>query len=245
MKTPEHCLIPEWPAPPNVCAWMTTRHGGISQPPFASLNLGEHVGDDPQAVAHNRKYLQQFLPQAPRWLEQIHGVTVVRAENVMQAVPADASLSRTAQVVCAVMTADCLPVLLCDRAGSVVAAAHAGWRGLCDGVLEATVQAMGRGEIMAWLGAAIGANAFEVGDDVRAAFLAKDSQAVRAFRPHPTAPGKWWADLNQLARQRLARVGVQDVYGGHWCSATQAADFFSYRRDGKTGRMAAMIWLSA
>lgn len=238
-------MLPDWPAPFSVRAWMTTRHGGVSYAPFHSFNLGDHVGDDPVCVAENRARLAAYLPQEPRWLQQVHGITVVAAECVTQPVAADASVSRTPGVVCAVMTADCLPVLLCDRAGTVVAAAHAGWRGLCDGVLEATLAAMGTTDVIAWLGAAIGGRAFEVGEDVRAAFLAQDVAAAQAFVPQVGTPGKWLADLSQLARQRLARAGVDAVYGGNWCTASQPENFFSYRREGQTGRMAAMIWLAA
>ncbi|MDO9219442.1 MAG: peptidoglycan editing factor PgeF [Thiobacillus sp.] len=220
---------------------MSTREGGVSHAPWASLNLGDHVGDDPVHVAANRAHLRRALPSEPGWLKQVHSATVVEAGlNVPEA---DAAYSRKAGTVCAVLTADCLPVLLCDRAGSVVAAAHAGWRGLADGVLEATVAAMQAppGEILAWMGAAIGPQAFEVGDEVRQVFVAQHPETARAFSPH--APGKWLADIYQLARIRLNHAGVPAVYGGGRCTFTETERFFSYRRDGVTGRMASLIWL--
>ncbi len=234
-------IVPDWPAPPHVKSLMTTREGGVSGAPWASFNLGDHVGDDPLHVAANRARLRQHLPAEPGWLKQIHGVTVVEAGADL--LEADAAFSRQSGSVCAVLTADCLPVLFCDRAGSVVAAAHAGWRGLADGVLEATVAAMQvpPGDILAWMGAAIGPQAFEVGDEVRQAFVAQHPEAAVAFRPH--APGKWLADIYQLARIRLESAGVQAIYGGGRCTFTEADSFFSYRRDGVTGRMASLIWL--
>ncbi|MEZ5609694.1 MAG: peptidoglycan editing factor PgeF [Rhodocyclaceae bacterium] len=243
--TPADVIIPDWPAPPGVHALMTTRCGGVSTGPFASLNLGDHVGDDPSFVAANRQALRALCPAPPRWLNQVHGTGVVQADAVEVAVDADASFTRHTDVVCAVMTADCLPVLFCDRCGTVVAAAHAGWRGLHAGVLERTVAQMQvpPGEVMAWLGAAIGPDAFEVGEEVRAAFIAHDAGAALAFRPG-AVQGKWLADLYALARQRLAACGVTQVSGGDLCTVSDAPRFFSYRRDGQTGRMAAMIWRS-
>lgn len=236
-------IQPDWPAPPSVRACMTTREGGVSQPPWASFNLGDHVGDNPAHVAANRARLRQTLPAEPGWLRQVHSARVV--ELGRDANPeADAAFTRARGPVCAVLTADCLPVLFCDRAGSVVAAAHAGWRGLANGVLEATVAAMGvpPGEILAWMGAAIGPQAFEVGEAVREAFVAQHSQAAAAFVPH--APGKWLADLYALARIRLGSAGVDALYGGGRCTFTEAETFYSYRRDGVTGRMAALVWLA-
>lgn len=238
-------LIPTWPAPPQVSALQTTRHGGVSLPPFASLNLGSHVGDTPAAVAANRERLAQYLPAAPRWLEQVHGVRVLD----LDASPtddrcADAVLTRQSACVCAVMTADCLPVLFCDVKGSVVAAAHAGWRGLLHGVLEATLAALAvpGDQVLAWLGPAIGPGAFEVGAEVRAAFLAHSGIAAAHFRPSPQQEGHYLADLYGLARQRLQASGVVQIHGGGFCTHTDAGRFFSYRRDGRTGRMASLIW---
>ena len=234
-------LCPDWPAPRVVRGFMTTRDGGVSQGPWRSLNLGDHVGDEPAHVAQNRALLDSRLPAPPRWLQQVHGVRVIEAGA--QDTTADAIVTRRRGQVCAVLTADCLPVLLCDRAGSVVAAAHAGWRGLVDGVLEATVAAMAvpAREIVAWMGAAIGPQAFEVGDEVRAAFVARHAEAAAAFAPR--SPGKWSADLYALARMRLGHAGVGTVSGGGRCTFSETDTFFSYRRDGVTGRMAALVWL--
>lgn len=236
-------IRPDWPAPARVQAFMTTREGGVSGPPWGSFNLGDHVGDDPAAVAVNRARLRQHLPAEPGWLRQVHSARVVELGRDTER-EADAAVCRVPGEVCAVLTADCLPVLFCDRAGSVVAAAHAGWRGLAAGVLEATVAAMRvpPGEILAWLGAAIGPRAFEVGDEVREAFLAQHGAAAGAFLPQ--APGKWLADLYALARIRLAASGVAAVYGGGRCTFSETDTFFSYRREGVTGRMASLIWLA-
>lgn len=236
-------IFPDWPAPATVRALQTTRRGGVSRPPYTSLNLGGHVGDDPAAVAANRARLAAGLPAPPLWLEQVHGIGVVDADACVGRVEADAAVARRSGRVCAVMTADCLPVLLCDRAGTVVAAVHAGWRGLCAGVVEATVAAMGvpAGELLAWQGPAIGPAAFEVGDEVRAAFMARDAAAAVAFRA--VRPGKWLADIWLLARQRLAAAGLGAVYGGGRCTASETETFYSFRRDGVTGRMASCIWL--
>ncbi|TCJ18587.1 peptidoglycan editing factor PgeF [Parasulfuritortus cantonensis] len=242
-------LLPDWPAPARVRAFMTTRAGGVSRPPWASMNPAAHVGDDPAAVAENRRILRAGLPAEPLWLEQVHGTCV--AEAPAEAPPcADASLARGPGQVCAVLTADCLPVLFCDRAGRVVAAAHAGWRGLAAGVLEATVarMAVAPDAVLAWLGAAIGPAAFEVGDEVREAFVSRHPLAAVAFRPAlpgtlDEAPRKWLADLYALARIRLAAIGVAAVYGGGLCTYADATRFYSYRRDGRTGRMASLVWL--
>lgn len=241
-------IRPDWDAPTNVHALVTTRAGGVSRPPFECLNLGLHVGDDPEAVRENRTRLLGHLPAEPVWLEQVHGTVVADVAGVMagDAPPAaDAAVARRAGVVCAVMTADCLPVILCDDAGSVVAAAHAGWRGLAEGVLEATVDRMGvaPGQLRAWLGPAIGPEAFEVGDDVRGRFVSGDPDLGAAFRP-TGAPGKWLADLYQLARSRLRGRGVERVWGGGMCTFSDAERFYSYRRDGVTGRFATLVWLS-
>ena len=235
-------IVPDWPAPARVKSLMTTRAGGVSRAPWASLNLGDHVGDDPAHVAANRAKLREQLPAEPGWLNQVHSARVVELGRDTER-EADASFTCQVGETCAVLTADCLPVLFCDRAGSVVAAAHAGWRGLAGGVLEATVAAMQvpPDEILAWMGAAIGPQAFEVGDEVREAFVTQHPVATAAFAPH--APGKWLADIYQLARIRLDHVGVQAVYGGGRCTFSETGTFFSYRRDGVTGRMASLIWL--
>ena len=239
-------LRPDWPAPAQVHALSTTRAGGVSLPPYASLNLGLHVGDDPVAVTHNRARLRQLLPAEPVWLNQVHGVQVVDAAATHGVPDADASFSRQPGVVCAVMTADCLPVLFTNRAGSVVAAAHAGWRGLLAGVLEATLDAMAcpPGDVLAWLGPAISCDAFEVGAEVREAFVRQHASAASAFSPLPD--GKFLADLPQLARQRLGCAGVlmANCFGGDACTVIERELFFSYRRDGVTGRMASAIWLA-
>ncbi len=237
-------LTPDWPALPRVRACTTTRVGGVSTPPYDTLNLAAHVSDEPQAVVENRRRLREQLqlPAEPRWLTQVHGSCAADALLIDTPCEADASFTDRPGVVCAVLTADCLPVLLCDRAGSKVAAVHAGWRGLHGGVIEQTVRAMSRAgsELLAWLGPAIGPNAFEVGDEVREAFMAVDAQAAEAFRPHGT---RWLADLYRLARQRLAAVGVTEVYGGDHCTFSEPDKFYSYRREAKTGRMASLIWL--
>ncbi|HEX5804526.1 MAG TPA: peptidoglycan editing factor PgeF [Azospira sp.] len=237
-------FVPDWPLPPGVRALQTTRLGGCSQGPWAGLNLGEHVGDAPQAVAANRRQLASRLPNPPTWLNQVHGTAVAAIDDLVPGVPpaADAAVARMPGKVCAVMTADCLPLLLCDRTGSVVAAAHAGWRGLCAGVIEATVAAMAvpPAELSVWLGPAIGPAAFEVGDEVRAAFVTDDAAAAAAF---VRGQGdRWLADLYALARLRLRRLGVGTVAGGDECTYRQAERYFSYRRDGVTGRMATLIW---
>lgn len=244
-------IIPDWPAPANVRALQTTRLGGVSDEPYSSLNLGDHVGDDPVAVSRNRALLRAHLPSDPVWLKQVHGNIVVDAERTVGVPDADASIARKSEVVCAVMTADCLPLLLCDEAGTVVAAAHAGWRGLAGGVVEATVKSMNvtPGKLLVWLGPAIGPQAFEVGNEVREAFLAHDPEAEEAFVPFTShasllTPQKYLADIYLLARQRLALLGVERVYGGDLCTCTDAARFYSYRRDQATGRMASLIWLA-
>ncbi|MDR1064009.1 MAG: peptidoglycan editing factor PgeF [Azoarcus sp.] len=239
-------LAPGWPAPPTVRALVTTRRGGHSKAPYDGFNLGMHVGDDPAAVAANRALLRQRLPAEPCWLEQVHGIDVARVDGSGRKAPpcGDAAVTRTPGAVCAVMTADCLPVLFCDEAATVVAAAHAGWRGLAAGVLEAALVAMATppARIMAWLGPAIGPAAFEVGDEVREACLARDPGAHIAFAAREIR-GKWLADLYTLARRRLTRAGVSRIYGGGCCTFTESARFYSYRREGVTGRFASLIWL--
>jgi polyphenol oxidase len=240
-------IHPDWPVPSRVKSLMTTRQGGVSSAPWDSFNLGDHVGDDPQNVAVNRASLRENLPADPLWLKQVHSAKVVDP-GLDPDLEADAAFTRRPATVCAVLTADCLPVLFCDRSGSVVAAAHAGWRGLAGGVLEATVTAMdvAPGDILAWMGAAIGPQAFEVGDEVREAFVGQHIEAATAFKPLPSKDvfaQKWLADIYQLARIRLNRAGVEAIYGGGRCTYAESREFFSYRRDGVTGRMAALIWL--
>lgn len=242
----ESWFVPDWPLPRGVHALQTTRCGGVSHGPWQGFNLGDHVGDEARHVEVNRALLSAVLPAAPRWLRQVHGIAVFDADSENPAGPeADAAVARRAGVVCAVMTADCLPVLLCDRAGAVVAAAHAGWRGLRAGVIEASIAAMqvAPADLSAWLGPAIGPAAFEVGAEVREAFVADDPTAAVAFVAG--TGGRWLADLYLLARQRLMRMGVADIYGGAACTVAEPERYFSYRRDGVTGRMATLIWREA
>jgi polyphenol oxidase len=244
MSILQHCITPDWPAPANVRTLQTTRAGGYSAAPYGSLNLGSHVGDNPLSVSRNRMLLAPLMPSEPVWLNQVHGVSVADAGRAGCVPEADASVSNHAGTVCVVMTADCLPILLCDEKGSVVGAVHAGWRGLCDGVIEAAAAAMKvpAPTLMAWLGPAIGPSRFEVGDEVRAAFVAQQPQAAVAFVPG--ANGKWLADLYQLASLRLNALGITSIYGGDLCTYSDTEHFFSYRRDGVTGRMGTFIWLS-
>lgn len=240
-------IRPDWPAPAGVGALMTTRAGGCSTGPYATLNLGDRCGDDHGAVAENRRRLGALLPAAPVWLRQVHGTQVANADEARRSAAepqADAAVARLPGTVCAVQVADCMPVLLADEAASVVAAAHAGWRGLCAGVIEATLDAMrvAPERVLAWLGPAIGPHAYEVGDEVRRAFLERDGAAASAFRA--ARPDHWWLDLYAVARQRLAARGIARVYGGDFCTHADAERFFSYRRDRVTGRMAALIWLA-
>ena len=239
-------LTPEWRAPHGVRAAFTLRGGGVSAAPFNSLNLGAHVGDSPGAVAENRRRLREglHLPGEPVWLEQVHGTRVADLDAPGEAgSAADAVLTRRPGRVCVVQVADCMPVLFAARDGSVVAVAHAGWRGLAAGVLEAAVARLGvaAGELIAWLGPAISARHFEVGSEVRQAFLESDPGAAGAFVPNDT--GRWQCDLGALARRRLAALGVTEVSGGAWCTYADPARFFSFRRDGRCGRMAALVWL--
>jgi YfiH family protein len=238
-------LRPEWPAPANVRALSTSRMGGVSRGAYASLNLGAHVGDLPVSVAANRAKLQLSLGTArPRWLSQVHGTRVMALDGMPVQEPADAALAAMPNEACVVMTADCLPVIFCDKAGTRVAAAHAGWRGLSAGVLEATVKAMDipSSDLMAWFGPAIGPEAYEVGEEVRAAFVQQSAKAAAAFKPGK-AVGKWWCDLYLLARQRLEAAGLKSIHGGGFCTYTERDRFFSFRRDGECGRMATLIWL--
>jgi len=237
-------IVPDWPAPARVKALVTTRAGGFSTGAYAGLNLGSRTGDDAGTIARNRARLRDAVPNEPRWLKQVHGNKVVDADALMtDAQEADASVARSPGTVCAVLVADCIPVLFSDRAGSVVAVAHAGWRGLARGVIERAVDATGGApdELLAFLGPGIGPLAFEVGDDVRDAFVADAPEDSMAFAPH--GAGKWLADLFLLARHRLLRAGVSEIYGGGLCTYSHPERFFSYRRDRTTGRMAALIWL--
>lgn len=261
MATQQQWLIPHWPGlPASVGVLSTTRRGGVSPAPYddgmgsGGLNLGTHVGDPPHNVAANRAILREMLPDDPVWLSQVHGTVVVNiAEVGRQQVPeADACISTLPGRVCVIMTADCLPVLFADKQGKAVGAAHAGWRGLASGVLENTVEAMraaGAGELTAWMGPAIGQYQFEVGPDVRHAFLngALDDSGVRhvegAFSTIEGKPGKYLADIYALARYLLHRAGVKEVHGGEFCTVSNSGRFYSYRRDGVTGRQATLIWL--
>ena len=242
-------IIPNWPAPANVRSLQTTRNGGVSVGPYTSLNLGSHVQDDPLHVARNRQLLSQFVPSEPVWLNQVHGVEVVDAANTDCVPDADASFTTRNNTVCVTMTADCLPILLCDSAGTIVASIHAGWRSLCDGVIEATVAkiltstGVNAGHLMAWLGPAIGPTAFEVGSEVRAQFIAKDAQAESAFLWQ--ANDKWLGNIYNIATQRLNNLGINQICGGQqeqFCTVSDSARFFSFRRDTVTGRMATLIW---
>ena len=243
-------LIPEWPAPPQVKTAVTTRNGGCSQGPYQSLNLGDHVGDDPKCVITNRALLGKFLPNEPIWLKQVHGVNV-STPNV-QLLEADAIVTNKPNEVLAVMTADCLPVLFTSECGDVIGAAHAGWRGLCNGVLENTVREMqvlsgasSAKNMLAWMGPAIGPTAFEVGSDVLEAYQnVKILFPDQSFIAIPNKPGKYLANLYLLARSRLESIGLNQVYGGDYCTVNQEEQFFSYRRDGVTGRFASLIWIS-
>ena len=239
---PEDWIRPDWPVPPRVRACVTTRRGGLSQAPFDGFNLGDHVGDAPDRVSANRQHLQQLLGCEPAWMSQIHSSIAVEADP-RSCPTADASWTGEAGVACAVLTADCLPVLLCDVDGARVAAAHAGWRGLASGVLEATVAAMAvpGSHLLAWLGPAIGPTAFEVGGEVRDAFIAGHPECSEAFVPSHRAD-RFMADIYQLARIRLAACGVTAVYGGGFCTVSDAR-FYSYRRAARTGRFASLIWL--
>ena len=298
MSLPEQFIIPDWPAPACVKALQTTRQGGVSAAPYDNFNLGSHVGDAPLAVARNRMLLNTLLPSEPVWLEQTHGSLVINADHAGCQPQADACIARHRAAVCVVMTADCLPVLLCDQQGTVVGAVHAGWRGLCNGVIEATVLAMAvpPQRLMAWLGPAISQDAFEVGEEVRTAFVAAQPQAEAAFisgqrgkwlamtrrcgasgagmaasHPLPQAAGfaitsdlasavdspsrmasssisnvsrVWLADIYALARLRLNALGITEIHGGDYCTYRERERFFSYRRDGVTGRMGTFIWLT-
>lgn len=239
---PDDWIIPDWPAPRRVRACVTTRSGGLSQAPFDSFNLGDHVGDDPHVVTANRQRLHEALGCEPAWMSQIHSNTAVQADP-RECLVADANWTSVAGIACSVLTADCLPVLFCSEDGNRVAAAHAGWRGLASGMLEATVAAVGLpgGQLLAWLGPAIGPGAFEVGAEVREAFVSQHATAVDAFSPSRNA-GRYMADIYRLAQIRLAACGVTAVFGGGFCTFSDPR-FYSYRRAARTGRFASLIWL--
>jgi polyphenol oxidase len=255
MPFPSGWMVPDWPAPPNVRAVCTTRTGGHSSAPYDGLNLGDHVGDDPRAVAQNRAAFVEALGTRPVFLRQVHGWHTERLTAATpDATEADACITTERSVACTIMVADCLPVLLTTQDGRAVAAAHAGWRGLANGVIESVCERLRHAggdapmpaeNIMAWLGPCIGPGAFEVGPEVKAAFEAQDSAASRLFIPG--AEGKWLADLPGLARRRLAALGITRVYGNDgssaWCTVSNPSKFFSHRRDRVSGRFAASIWL--
>jgi YfiH family protein len=238
-------LTPDWPAPAAVRALSTLRGGGVSEPPYATLNLGDHVEDAAAAVAENRRRLRAAagLPEEPTWLAQVHGTCVRDLDSLGPAGPADAAVTRQPGRICAILTADCLPVLLATESGDRVGAAHAGWRGLAAGVIEATLRALRTPsrELLVWLGPAIGPRHFEIGAEVRDMLLHGDLAAASAFEPN--SRGRFMADLYALARRRLIRQGVERIYGGGECTFTDRDKYFSHRRDGRTGRQATLIWL--
>jgi YfiH family protein len=238
-------LVPDWNAPPHVRAFVTTRHGGVSTGAYASMNLGTRGGDDPVAVARNRRIVQNLVPSTPRWMAQVHGTSVADLDHITdaQGPTADAAVLGTRGPVGVVLTADCMPLFLCDLGGRKVGVAHAGWRGMVAGVIENAVRALdvAPADVIAWMGPAIGPAAFEVGPEVREAFVAAHPEAQGAFTPH--TPGKYLADLYALARQRLARAGVGKISGGGFCTYRETDRFFSYRREKMSGRMGAFIWM--
>jgi YfiH family protein len=240
-------ILPDWPAPPRVCAFATTRTGGVSAGPYATMNVGSSGRDDPRAIMENRRRLEAFLPSKPVGLNQVHGAKVATLPTSTPPGPADAAVTCEPGVVCSILIADCLPVAFSDRSGSVVGVAHAGWRGLAAGVIDTSVAALADlgarpNDVVAWLGPAIGPTAFEVGVDVYDVFCDADPGARACFVPH--RDGKWLADLYGLARRSLARAGVTSVHGGGYCTHSDAARFFSYRRERDSGRMAAVAWLA-
>jgi len=242
MSVNKHWLQPDWPAPSHVHAVTTLRSGGVSGGVFSSLNPAMHVGDEAHLVHVNRQQIKEMLalPSEPVWLEQIHSNRVVAAAKSQLLQQADASYTDLAGVVCAVMTADCLPLLLCDVDGTQVAAIHAGWRGLLAGIIGNTVACLKNRDLLVWLGPAIGPESFEVGAEVRAAFLEKSAEFSSAFKEQDN--GKWLADIYQMARIELQALGINKVFGGNFCTVTEQDRFYSYRRDKVTGRMATLIW---
>lgn len=244
MSLPKRWLVPDWPAPARVRAFVTTRAGGTSAGEYGTMNLGMNSGDEPARVTANRRLVREHLPGDPAYLAQVHGAQVVDIDQAgAERARADAAVASRPGRVAVVLTADCLPVFLTDRAGTRVAVAHAGWRGMAAGVLENTVRALGRDprDVIAWMGPAIGPDAFEVGPEVREAFMAADARAAEAFKAGK--PGKFMGDLYHLARQRLAAAGVTSVGGGGFCTFHEPGRFFSYRRAPKSGRMGAFIWI--
>ncbi len=241
-ELPAQWIVPDWPAPASVRALITTRDGGVSSGAYSSMNLGLRTEDDPAAVTENRARLQAHLPQSPKWLAQVHGATVVDADTLQDVPAADASVALRPGTVCAIMIADCLPILFTNRAGTCVGAAHAGWRGLAGGVIANTVARLPAepAELMAYIGPGIGPEAFEVGDDVLHAFCDHAPENRSAFSA--LRPGKWLCDLPALARTALRRAGLVQIYGGRDCTVSEPQRFYSYRRDKVTGRMAALIW---
>jgi YfiH family protein len=245
MTIPREWLVPDWPAPANVRAFVTTRAGGVSEGEYASMNLGYASGDVAERVTRNREIVGGLLPGAPRWLRQVHGTGVLDLDATPpEETTADAVVTGTPRRVAEVLTADCMPLFLCDASGRRVGVAHAGWRGMAAGVIEAAVAALrvAPAEVIAWMGPTIGPDAFEVGPEVREAFLRDDPGADAAFRSH--RPGKYMADLYALARRRLARAGVASVHGGGFCTYHEPQRFFSYRRVAASGRMGSFIWLA-
>ncbi|WP_067099639.1 peptidoglycan editing factor PgeF [Marinomonas atlantica] len=237
-------ITPNWPVPSNIKAFVSTRIGGVSQQPYDSFNMGGHVGDVMQDVMSNRLLLKTLAcyPGDIQWLNQTHSTFVLELPSSEKDRNADACYTNQADTVCAVLTADCLPVLFCDPNTLQVAAAHAGWRGLCDGVLEETLKKFSNPQdVVVWFGPAIGPDAFEVGPEVRSAFMAVDPKAELAFKPS-SHDGKWLGDLYSIARQRLSSLGCCNIYGGEFCTFSDVERFYSYRRDGVTGRMASLIW---
>lgn len=244
MKLPASWIVPDWPAPANVRAFATTREGGVSEGAYGTLNLGMSSGDDPDKVVRNREILRGHLPEMPQWLRQQHGTQVERLgpSRHAEAPVADGVVSTTPGRVCGVLTADCLPLLLCNREGTQVATVHAGWRGLAAGIVENAVATFpDPSRVLAWLGPAIGPRAFEVGPEVREAFIVRDPGAGEAFMPH--GPGKHLADLYALARRRLAIAGVHESWGGGFCTMGEPGRFFSYRREKASGRLGTFAWL--
>lgn len=238
-------ITPDWPAPANIKAFTTLRDGGYSKPPYNSLNLALHVEDEPNTVLANRRLLveQLKLPSMPIWLNQIHSTITVDAGNIHHIPDADASFTTKPGIVCAVLTADCLPLLVCNKQGTLVSAIHAGWRGLAKGVIEAAISPLTAkpDDLLVWLGPAMGPQKFEVGADVIDLFIAHDAAAKAAFTQYTATT--WLADIYQLAKQRLHKLGIRHIFGGTHCTYTEQDLFFSFRRDAKTGRMANMIWM--
>jgi YfiH family protein len=239
-------ITAEWPALKQVKTLITTRQGGVSSWPFDSMNLGSHVNDDLTCVAENRQRLTRYLPSEPHWLNQVHGIGVLDASRIGSIIPdADGIFTRQKNQVCCVLSADCLPVLICNQQGSQVAAVHAGWRGLLDGIIENAVSKFDPSDaLLVYLGPAIGPQAFEVGGEVRDAFCAHDGESNQAFASSNNE-GKWLADIYSLARLRLSKLGITSIYGGLDCTVQDSERFFSYRRDGQTGRMASLIWIES